>query len=81
MSSAGSHPTTQELARRFADLREAAGLDLDAFASRSRLDPRIIEELESGTRVWTFDDLQAYADALEIRLSVIFAEWDAADRS
>ena len=72
------HPTTQELGRRFATLRLAAEIDAESFAAQAKLDPSIVHELEAGTRSWTLAELFAYADVLSVRLSSVFAEWDAA---
>jgi hypothetical protein len=74
-------PTTQELARRFAELRQAACLDLETFVARVELDPRIVHELEAGTRSWTLTDIEAYADVLADPLSAFFATWDDPSRS
>jgi hypothetical protein len=75
------HPTNRELADRLAELRHAAGLDLEAFAARAEIDPSVVLELESGTRSWMLADIVAYAEALAVSLPTIFASWDEANRS
>ena len=70
------HPTTLELARHLAALRNAAGLDIETFAAQAELDAAIVLELEAGTRSWTLDDLEAFARALGVPLPTIFRRWD-----
>jgi transcriptional regulator with XRE-family HTH domain len=70
-------PTAVELGRHLRELRLALGLDAEQLAERGRLSAEVIAELELGQHDADVDTLRALADALGIRLSVIFMLWEA----
>jgi hypothetical protein len=52
-------PTTEQIASHLAALRQVIGVDVPTMAERAQLDPKIVAEIETGTRPWTLDELEA----------------------
>jgi transcriptional regulator with XRE-family HTH domain len=77
MLSVMASPTTEQIASHLAALRQVIGLDVQTLAARAQLDPRIVAEIEAGTRPWTLDELEALAFGLGVTLTAIFRRFDS----